>query len=49
LRRRKKLMPQNRGKLLISLAAILTIVFPWLADWNEKRRLGMNQQKSENL
>jgi len=28
-------MPQQRGKLLISLAAILTIVFPWWQDWND--------------
>jgi hypothetical protein len=28
-------MPQNLGKLLISLAAILTGVIPWFADWND--------------
>jgi Family of unknown function (DUF6640) len=28
-------MRQNIGKLLISLAAILTAVIPYLADWND--------------
>jgi hypothetical protein len=28
-------MRRNGGRLLISLAAILTAVVPWLADWND--------------
>jgi hypothetical protein len=33
--RRKKAMPRNIGKMLISLAAIITAVVPFLADWND--------------
>src|SRR5579864_1399019 len=33
--RRKKVMRQNIGNMLISLAAILTAVVPFLADWND--------------
>src|SRR5258706_10699165 len=33
--RRKKAMRRNIGKMLISLAAILTAVVPFLADWND--------------
>src|SRR6266699_1376654 len=33
--RRKKVMRPNIGKILISLAAILTAVVPFLADWND--------------
>ena len=32
--RRKNVMRRNIGKMLISLAAILTAVVPLLADWN---------------
>jgi hypothetical protein len=35
LRRRKNIMRRNMGKMLISLAAILTVVAPFLADWND--------------
>ena len=28
-------MRRNIGKMLISLAAILTVVAPFLADWND--------------
>jgi hypothetical protein len=28
-------MRRNSGRLLISLAAIVTAVVPWLADWND--------------
>ena len=28
-------MPRNIGKMLISLAAIITAVVPFLADWND--------------
>src|SRR5436189_5600408 len=33
--RRKKVMRRNIGKMLITLAAILTAVIPFLADWND--------------
>src|SRR5258708_18129063 len=33
--RRKRAMRRNIGKMLISLAAILTAVAPFLADWND--------------
>src|SRR5207237_4333314 len=33
--RRKKAMRWNIGKMLISLAAIITAVAPFLADWND--------------
>src|SRR6266480_6300322 len=33
--RRKKAMRLNIGKILISLAAIITAVAPFLADWND--------------
>src|SRR5258708_9922265 len=33
--RRKKAMRRNIGKMLISLAAILTAAVPFLADWND--------------
>src|SRR5258708_35146005 len=33
--RRKTAMRRNIGKMLISLAAILTAVAPFLADWND--------------
>src|SRR6266568_8633235 len=33
--RRKKVMRRNIGKMLISLAAIITAVVPFLADWND--------------
>src|SRR5438552_6535354 len=33
--RRKKAMRRNIGKILISLAAIIIAVAPFLADWND--------------